>query len=209
MNFREGTRRLAVFLGILGCVASLFVSYLFFDQLRRDEESYKTYTKFASSKAIQAEQQALRKPSTTPSSDMWNPAPTMRLKYPEMALWSDDEILSAIEDDPAKFRSAFPQYAWLDDGEIKKNISTLRQWTVVSTKSSFFGRDGIKSVEYDKDFNVVSIETMNGQILFPTPPPSQWMILLIAALPILGYFLPWGLVRAIGWVGAGFVSSSP
>lgn len=32
--------------------------------------------------------------------------------------------------------------------------------------------------------------------------------LLIAILPVLGFFLPWGAVRAFGWVIAGFVAGS-
>lgn len=38
--------------------------------------------------------------------------------------------------------------------------------------------------------------------------PSRWLYLLAATLPLLGFFLPWGLVRAVGWVGAGF-SATP
>ena len=38
-----------------------------------------------------------------------------------------------------------------------------------------------------------------------TTPSSAWEYLCIPLFPIIGFFVPWGAVRAIGWVGAGFV----
>ncbi len=55
---------------------------------------------------------------------------------------------------------------------------------------------------------VSSIETEDGQTLYPTPSPALWTYFLIALFPILGFFIPWGAIRAVGWVGAGFVQPS-
>ena len=41
-----------------------------------------------------------------------------------------------------------------------------------------------------------------------TTPSSAWEYLCIPLCPILGFLIPWGAVRAIGWVGAGFVKPS-
>jgi hypothetical protein len=68
-------------------------------------------------------------------------------------------------------------------------------------------KGGIKAIHWTKTLGVESIETDDGQTLYPTPAPPAWLYLLIALFPILGFFLPWGAVRVIGWVGAGFVAS--
>jgi hypothetical protein len=68
-------------------------------------------------------------------------------------------------------------------------------------------KSGIKAINWSQDFAVESIETQDGQTLYPTPAPAAWLYLLIALLPVLGFVIPWGAVRAIGWVGAGFVAS--
>jgi hypothetical protein len=66
-------------------------------------------------------------------------------------------------------------------------------------------KEGIKDIFWTKDLGVNSIETEDGQTLYPTPSPAVWEYLLVALFPFLGFFIPWGAVRAIGWVGAGFV----
>ncbi len=79
---------------------------------------------------------------------------------------------------------------------------------------SVVNRDGIKTINWDKDHvwndvsGVYSIETSDGQTLYPTAAPSAWLYLLIALLPPLGFLIPWGVVRAIGWVGVGFVTDT-
>jgi hypothetical protein len=68
----------------------------------------------------------------------------------------------------------------------------------------------VKTINWIKgmSYTIESIETVDGQSLYPKPPPSRWLYLFAAILPLLGFALPWGLVRAVGWVGAGFFASS-
>jgi hypothetical protein len=63
---------------------------------------------------------------------------------------------------------------------------------------------GIKTVHFENR-EIASIEPQDGQTLYPTPAPAAWLYLLIALFPVLGFLIPWGAIRAIGWVGAGFV----
>jgi hypothetical protein len=69
---------------------------------------------------------------------------------------------------------------------------------------------GIKTINWAKgwDYTIESIETENNQTIYPTPAPNRWLYLVAAILPLLGFVLPWGLVRAVGWVGAGFLATS-
>ena len=66
---------------------------------------------------------------------------------------------------------------------------------------------GIKTIRWTKDLGVESIETADGRTLYPVSPPNRWLYLLAAFLPLLGFFLPWGLVRALCWVGDGFTAT--
>ena len=72
---------------------------------------------------------------------------------------------------------------------------------------SVVDRGGIKTINWAGNYGVASIETEDGQTLYPTAAPSAWLYLLIALLPLFGFIIPWGVVRAIGWTLAGFVAS--
>jgi hypothetical protein len=74
--------------------------------------------------------------------------------------------------------------------------------------ASTVNKDGIAVIRWTKSLAVASIETQDGQTLYPTPAPGAWLYVGIALLPLLGFFIPWGTVRAIRWVGAGFAESS-
>jgi hypothetical protein len=69
-------------------------------------------------------------------------------------------------------------------------------------------KEGIKDIYWSNDLDVASIQTEDGQTLYPASAPSAWLYLLTATFPILGFFVPWGVVRSIGWVGAGFTQPS-
>lgn len=77
-----------------------------------------------------------------------------------------------------------------------------------ATPTSEVNQGGIKAIHWTDNYAVESIETEDGQTLYPTPSPSRWLYLFCAILPLLGFALPWGLIRAIGWVAAGFVAST-
>lgn len=74
---------------------------------------------------------------------------------------------------------------------------------------------GIKTIYWSKkdslgkiNYQAGLIQTDDGQnLISTTPAPSAWEYLSSALFPILGFFIAWGAVRAIGWVGAGFISS--
>ena len=85
------------------------------------------------------------------------------------------------------------------------NSSHITEWDAQGNPiSSQLNQSDIETIHWTKDLQVGSIETDNGQTLYPTPAPEWRMFLLIAIFPVLGFFIPWGVVRAIVWVGAGF-----
>jgi hypothetical protein len=95
--------------------------------------------------------------------------------------------------------------------EREKLNPSLPDWQRFDYESSTYSgpnRGGIKTIAWGKNFGVRYFETEDGQTLYPTPAPSAWLYILVALLPVLGFFLPWGAIRAVGWVVAGFVQTS-
>jgi hypothetical protein len=95
--------------------------------------------------------------------------------------------------------------------QVRKEAAPRRKYEITEPDgtplASEVNKGGTKTVHWAKDYGVESIETADGQTLYPTPPPSAWLYLLVALFPVLGFFIPWGAVRAIGWVIAGFAAS--
>ena len=192
MNLREGTRRLALFLGAVGAILGGFASYLELQSVLNQRERHIRFEQLATSDFVKQDRKVLQaSPDFIPP---WNPVQDVRAEWPGLKDWSDQRILTNLSD-PAKFRTALPQYAQLDDNSIKENITWMK-------------KNGIKAINWSHDYGVESIVTEDGQTLNPTPAPNRWLYLLAAILPLLGLVLPWGLIRAVGWVGAGFVAGS-
>jgi hypothetical protein len=74
--------------------------------------------------------------------------------------------------------------------------------------TSVVHQGGIATIHWTKDLQVEFLEIEDGQTLYPTPAQGRDQILLIAVSPLLGFFIPWAAVRAIGWVLAGFFQLS-
>jgi len=123
--------------------------------------------------------------------------------------------LQEIQSQSAR-HNKFEQLATSD--AVRQERKTLHSVTEYDAQGnpirSDVNRDGIKTILWDKDHvwndasGIYSIETDSGQDLFPTAAPAVWEYLLVVLFPGVGFLIPWGVVRAIGWVGAGFVSKS-
>jgi hypothetical protein len=93
--------------------------------------------------------------------------------------------------------------------KLKMDLPRLTNPTVTDSSGWESGvypiATGIKTIHWGKDYGVYSIETEDGLTFFPTPTPAAYNYLLIVLWPCLGFFIPWGAIRAIGWVGAGLM----
>lgn len=56
------------------------------------------------------------------TAQVWNPVDEARKRYPALQGWDTSRIVSNLSD-PTRFRSAFPEYAQLDDATIQRNIA--------------------------------------------------------------------------------------
>lgn len=148
----------------------------------------------------------------------------IKSKYPQYANLSDVDIA-------AKVLAKYPQYIsviaspdvisqWkafdAKQREQAMTIMTPDQKLKLATELGYkavpnvdtVDKGNIKTIHWTEDYRIESIETGDGQTLYPTPAPAEWTYFLIALYPVLGFFIPWGAVRAIGWVGAGFIAGS-
>lgn len=148
MNLREGTRRLALLLGVVGAILGGFASYIELQNVLSEREYHDRFEKLANSDVVKQ----VRKEQT----------------------------------------------GWVS---IDPKTGERIQWDQQVDKG------GIKTIHWTKNNEIESIESENQRV-YPTAAPSTRQYSLIALFPILGFLIVWGAIRAIGWVGGGFIQSS-
>lgn len=147
MNLREGTRRLALLLGVAGAIVGGFASYMELQTALTQRTAHQHFERLVNSGIVQQTRKALESP--------------------------------------------FDLSAGFEGPPIPSTVN----------------KGGIRTINWIHDYAVQSIVTTDGQTLYPTPSPGGWSYFLIVILPLLGFLIPWGSIRVIGWVGAGFVQS--
>lgn len=176
MNLREGTRRLALLLGVAGAIAGGFVSYLELQTTLEQWARHNEFEQLARSEVVQQERKVLQ--AQTDSQTGYVPA------------WTVDRSMVGTT---------------AGDSLVRKPSGYVPTWAF---EGIAVNKGGIKIIYWKDGWEVDSIDTMEGKLLSPTPAPGAGSYLLIAVLPFIGFFIPWGAVRAIGWVLAGFVHPS-
>jgi len=147
MNLREGTRRLALLLGVVGAIVGGFVSYAESQTVKEQRASYIKFERLSASDVVRQERK------------------------------------NCLSDNPPN------GYAKLGS-QLQANSA------------------GIKAINWTEDCKVLTIETDANEWLYQDRAPGYREYLFIVLFPIFGFFIPWGAVRAIGWVGAGFIQNS-
>ena len=229
MNLKEGTRRLALLLGAVGAIFGGFASYLELHTVLEQGARHNKFEQLADSDVVQRERKCRLAGMTSGCSD--DPYAATAIQAPAGDPYAATAELSYR---PQKVKQTLhdPKFYELSSAAQQKVLATLdpvyaqlplqEQVKVLQIGRQKYGgsaagattpvpsevdKSGIKAINWSQDYAVESIETGDGQTLYPTPATSAWTYLLIALFPILGFFIPWGAVRAIGWVGAGFVAS--
>jgi len=230
MNFREGTRRLALLLGALGIIAGSFASYVELQTVLPQRTAHNHFEQLANSEVVKQERQTLQAAPDfipDPSTKTAKPGSGNGLDYNAIAKkYGGTSVASnAGAKEPSVTPDPYAAYGGHAIAPAKTGVKEPQtvapnDWQTVSPAaptyldangnpiSSKVSKDGIGTINWGHDYGVASIETEDGQTLYPTPAPSAWLYLLIALFPIFGFIIPWAAIRAIGWVGAGFVQSA-
>jgi hypothetical protein len=232
VNLKEGTRRLALLLGAVGAILGGVVSYSQLQSLMRQRADHRQFEQLANSGLVQEAKnwitlapeqrdRALAQMTSEHKSQLakalgFNGTPKFNpsAPYEPYDEWAQYEVKLPAKKAKTAAPVKPPQYPDDNgnpiDAPSKTYLDDNGNPISGQTTSSDVGeidRDGIKTIRWTSDHKVESLETQDGQTLYPTPAPGAWSCIMIAILPLLGFFIPWGAVRAIGWVGAGFVTS--
>ncbi|MBZ5675535.1 MAG: hypothetical protein LAP61_14945 [Acidobacteriia bacterium] len=91
----------------------------------------------------------------------------------------------------------------LDIAKDAKENQPITPWGLVVEVNL----DGIKEVVIDKAGSVSSIELLTGESIQRIEAPTLRAYLALLLYPVLGFFAPWGFIRLLAWIGAGFLST--
>jgi hypothetical protein len=261
MNLHEGTRRLALLLGVVGALFGGFASYVELQSVIHQRALHERFDQLANSDVVRLERKTLQ--AWTPVPDKWAQYAVKRKNTRYLDPKSGEPILidpqtgngietdtktgKSFEIDPKTgeriksaprawdangnpIPSAAPTRAWDANGnpvhiasspvqidpKTGRGVLAQNQGGSANPGGSTADLDlfipspsdvnsgGVKTINWAKNYGVYSIETEDGQTLFPIQPPSLWLYLLAAIFPVAGFLVVWGTIRAIGWVVTGF-----
>ena len=217
MNLGEGTRRLALFLVAAGAILGGFASYLELQSVLSQRARHNAFQSLAGSESVQQERKSwsltlaytperaiatLRKLTEDQQRDV-----VRGLTQEEKADLMAKLKCTPVPGGASPTAGAVPQQPQIDPGTGERVVDPFACIAEpIEPPTSAVNKGGIKAIHWTRDLSVASIETDDGQTLYPTPTPAGWSYFLIVLFPVLGFFIPWALVRAIGWVGAGFAA---
>jgi len=185
MNLREGTRRLALLLGVAGAIVGGFASYLELQAVLSQKARHNRFEQLANLDDVQKERKCrllgydsgcfrMKLPpgaALVEQPNDWQDVPTAppakvakREAAPKKDDWSQYEVAPA---------SAAPAKVYLDDNgnPVPSKFSS----EAVTPLASEVNMGEIKTINWSqgKDYRVESIETQDGQTLYPTTAPSR------------------------------------
>jgi hypothetical protein len=221
MNFKEGTRRFALLVGCLGSIAGGFGSYMEMKPAIKQKAIHDRFERLATSNDVQKERKCRLLGHESGCSQIEFRENTT-LIVPDHAKedWfaknapkkSADPYAATAEPLPSKVsnKSSTDQSGWevVDVSPVSAKANQEDDLADIARPfPSLLNKDEIKIINWGegKDYLVESIETEDGNTLHPTSLPSRWVYLLAVILPLVGFLLPWGLIRSIQWVATGFL----
>jgi len=218
MNVKEGMRRLAMLVGVLGASFGCFASYVVLRDALAAQARYAAFERLATSDVVQQERKILRAPPKTLPADFFDKQQRTEIKSVLDKSGASKEVKAqgweAFYSSRTKenFKANFDKILLPEETkavlwDIKFSAPTADDpyAAIAYTQESTVNQGGIKTIHWTSaEYGVESIETEDGATLYPTPAPTRWPYLLAAIFPVLGFVIPWASVRALAWVGVGF-----
>ncbi len=203
MNLSEGTRRLALFLGAIGAILGGFASYLELKSVLNQSARHAKFEQLTNSEEVQKEQKC-RLLGYEPGCFQIKLPPGATLVKQEEEDWF---VKNAPKKKQGKYTDAdLAEPPQTNGAPAKFSAAEMADATPLPTEVNI---GDIKTINWAKGmgYAVESIQTRDDQTLYPAPLPSRWLYVWSAILPLLGFALPWALIRAVAWVGAGFFAN--
>jgi hypothetical protein len=226
MNVREGARRLGIVLGVLGGTAGVFAGYPSARDLWNARAASKKFESLMASPTMRKVAKAAKERF---QNDPWE---KYRVPGPQSVeeIIAEEHVQNvphgtARLDDivgPAEPEAPLSEIDTTIDGKRRKIVADIPDAaTLAQTKSAArqylranpaggnadsqaaANFDGIEEVMVDKGV-VQLIRLVTGASVQRTEPPALKSYFSLLLYPILGSILPWGAIRALTWLGAGF-----
>jgi hypothetical protein len=232
MNVKEGMRRSALLLGAAGAIVGGFASYLELQTVLSQRARHNEFERLAASDIVSSEHNAwplALRYAPKEAIESLRKLPESQQRSVIYTLTHDEraDLLAKLKcapsqwgvDSTATVQGSLSQIdPPIDYDALAKKYggTTIRKseddpYACLAESSdppaSMPNKGGIKVIHWTRALGVESIETQDGQALYPTPAPSRLLYIIAVILPVLGFVLPWGLVRAVTWVGAGFFAN--
>jgi hypothetical protein len=225
VNLREGMRRLALLLGVVGAILGGFASYLELQSILNQKERHNKFEQFAKSDVVRQEQKSWPLTllyTTDKALEAFRKLPKNQQLdvIDHLTRKEKDELLAKLNCKPLQQEESIaaetrkdlvtdPKYpGWEVVPGPEKDVSNACSAEASDPPNSTINRNGINTIHWTKTLEVDFLDMADGQVLYAESAPNRWLYLLVVILPLLGFGLPWGLIRAVGWVGTGFFTST-
>ncbi len=231
MNVKEGTRRLALLFGVIGAIAGGVASYATLSDAMEARAHYKAFERLATSDAVEQERNYLLSLHLS-AADVPDSTNFMTL---DMSTYQPNgggpppgAVATPIAPTPNPARPLPPlppgavivpnPYAGIGKpvglppstgmGDVFDQAAAQAAAAAAPEPiASAARKEGIKSIVWNKNLEVQSIEKVDGDVVISEQQPSLWTYLLVVLFPVAGFVIPWGAIRALMWVGYGFTES--
>lgn len=206
MNVKEGTRRLALLFGVIGAIAGGVASYATLSDAMEARARYKAFERLATSDTVEQERKYLLSlhlsPDAVPDSTNFVALDMSTFKpLPPLPP-------GAVLDRPAGIVPpvGLPPSAGMGD-VFDQAAAQAAAAVAPESIASAARKEGIKTIVWNKNLEVQSIEKEDGNVVVSAQQPSFWTYLLVVFFPVVGFVIPWGAICALIWVGYGFTES--
>ena len=199
MNFKEGMRRVGILLGVIGAIIGGVASFEEASRVWRQHVANRQFERALAVPAVQKIPTSARTAAIAPEQGVsvtkqrGNPwdrpvAPSVKEDWFEANKPKEAETGSR-ERHMAKPWEKYQQRWWENDPIVQGTVQV--------------NAGGINSVTIDGGL-VSTIELSTGESVQRTASPALYAYFQPLLYPLLGFFLPWGAIRALTWIGVGF-----
>ena len=215
MNVRKGMKRLALFVGVLGAIAGGVASYMDLSDVLAARARHNAFERLAASDVVQ-QQRKLHQ--TDPSGSVvimqydaqGNPIhqqqpqaqPHKTDPYASHGYHATSAAVPTTSDPKTGVKFDMSKAVPIDLSAGHVPIPPPPPGFYPSSYQ--VNKGGIQTILWTNNYAVQSIVMEDGQIISPEPAPGFWPYLLPVFFPVFGFFIPWGLVTSVVWVGTGF-----
>jgi hypothetical protein len=188
MNVREGARRLGIVIGVLGGTLGAFAGYPSARDLWNARAASKKFDSLmASPTMLKVAKAAVDYQKATSKVDsIASKYGGVRVIEPHTLTYANGAL--SYERNPSPPPDTLPADFFSKDGN----------------ETVLINADGIREAMINKSGIVRAVHLATGEWVEESLAPRLKSYLVPLLYPMLGFILPWGALRALTWVGAGF-----